>query len=137
MKIVPKLVVMSLPLLMASCAWQVQMMPRDSGKVYSGEVRGNGFGSGTITVNIDGEIYTGPIVRTGSNGSFGFFQAYGGGKNTFATAQTLSSNVTVKAILSSHDNHGLRCDIVGDGHGHGSGICLDDQGKVYDAIFGN
>jgi len=111
------------------------MMARDNGKMYLGEVNG-GAGSGDMTVTIEDQTYTGPIVRTGSDSSFGFYQAYGGGRSAFGISQSGGGNVTVKAILSSQDGRGLRCDIIGDGAGHGSGICVDDKGTVFDAVFG-
>ena len=113
---------------------QVQLMPRDSGTIYIGTMQGS-FGSGTMTVVIDGRTYTGPAVVTGSNESFGFFQAYGGGHTTTGVSETIASSVTLKAILASSDGHGLRCDIAGDGNGHGSAICVDDKGRVYDGVI--
>lgn len=114
------------------------MMPRDSGKVYMGEVKGNGFGSGTITVVMDGVTYSGPGVRVTSNETFGFGQAYGfGSKNTLAVTGTSFSDggtTMVKAILSSPTGKGLRCDLSTTGSG-GGGICVDDQQRVYDAII--
>ena len=49
--------------------------------------------------------------------------------------QSSGGHNTYKAILSSGDNHGLRCEMEGDGVGHGSAICLDDESKIYDAII--
>jgi hypothetical protein len=113
------------------------MMPRDSGTVYRGVANGNGMGSGTMTVEIDGRTYSGPMFRTASSDTFGFFQAYGGTRNVFGTSQTFGGTVAVKAILSSADNHGLRCDMTGDGRGHAGGICLDDHSQVFDVLVGN
>jgi hypothetical protein len=93
--------------------------------------------SGTMTIEIDGHTYSGPMFRTASNDTFGFFQAYGGTRSVFGMSQSFGGNVAVKAILSSSDDHGLRCDMTGDGRGHGGGICLDDQGRVFDVLVGN
>jgi hypothetical protein len=124
-------------LLVGSCSWPVQMMPRDAGMVYRGVANGNGMGGGTMSVDIDGRLYSGPMFRTASSDAFGFFQAYSGTKSAFGTSQTFGGNVAVKAILSSPDNHGLRCDMTGDGRGHGGGICVDDQGRVFDVLIGS
>jgi hypothetical protein len=113
---------------------QVQLMPRDSGTIYIGTMQGS-FGSGSMTVVIDGRTYTGPAVVTGSNESFGFFQAYGGGRTVIGVSESVASSVTLKAILASTDGHGLRCDIAGDGNGHGSAICVDDKGRIYDGVI--
>jgi hypothetical protein len=115
--------------------WQVQMMPRDSGTVYSGVGQGDGSGGGSVAITIEGRTYTGPVVRTAANESFGFFQAYGSrGVNAIGGSQSFGGTVYVKGILSSPDNRGLRCDLTGDGHGHLGGICVDDKGRVYDVV---
>lgn len=112
------------------------MMPRDSGKVYSGTVQGSATGAGTMSISIDGEQFTGPVVRTGSSDSFGFIQQYGG-KSGFSSGSVVSvgGTATVKAILSSQNGRGLRCEFTSDGSG-GGGICVDDTGRVLDAVVG-
>ena len=123
-------------LVLSGCAGYVQMMPRDSGKVYSGTVQGSATGAGTMTIDIDGQTFTGPVVRTGSNDSFGFIQQYGKrGMMSTGTMASVGSTATVKAILSSPAGRGLRCEFTSDGSG-GGGICVDDQGRVLDAIVG-
>ena len=116
------------------CTGQVQMMPRDSGKIYSGTVQGSATGSGTMSIAIDGETYTGPIVRTSSGDSFGFIQQYGrGGATAFSTVVSSSGTHNVKGILSSTNGRGLRCEFTSDGNG-GGGICVDDKSRIYDAV---
>ena len=119
---------------LSGCAGYVQMMPRDSGKVYSGTVQGSVTGSGTMAIDIDGQTYTGPVVRTSSGDSFGFMQQYGKrGMVSTGTMASVGSTATVKAILSSPAGRGLRCEFSSDGSG-GGGVCVDDQGRVFDAI---
>lgn len=124
-----------LAVILTGCAGYVQMMPRDSGKVYSGTVQGSVTGSGTMSIDIDGQRYTGPVVRTGSNDSFGFIQQYGKRGISTGTIATAGGTATVKAILSSPAGRGLRCEFTSDGSG-GGGICVNDQGSVLDAIVG-
>jgi hypothetical protein len=127
---------LAFPAFLSGCAGYVQMMPRDSGKVYAGTVQGSATGAGTMTIAIDGEQFTGPVVRTGSSDSFGFIQQYG--TKTGVTTGTIVSaggTATVKAILSSPAGRGLRCEFSSDGSG-GGGICVDDKGRVLDAIVG-
>jgi hypothetical protein len=125
---------LSLVSVLAGCSGMIQLMPRDSGKVYSGTVQGSATGAGTMTINIEGETYTGPVVRTGSNDSFGFLQQYGKrGLMSTGTMASIGNTATVKAILSSPAGRGLRCEFTSDGTG-GGGICVDDQGRVLDAI---
>lgn len=124
-------------LFLTACTGQVVLMPRDSGKTYSGVMKSNGMGSGTISVTIDGAVFSGPIVRVGSNETFGFASAYeatnkGGTSAGFGTFASEGDRFA-KAILSDGNGHGLRCDMRGQSHG-GGGICVDDNGKVYDIL---
>jgi hypothetical protein len=120
---------------LAACASSgvVQMMPRDSGQVYAGTVQGSSSGSGTMTITIDGEVFTGPIVRTSSDAGFGFIQQYGRGGSSFGTVVSGGSNANVKGILSSPNGHGLRCEFISSGDS-GGGICVDDKSRVFDAV---
>ena len=120
--------------LLAGCAGKVQMMPRDSGKIYSGTVNGNGAGSGTMAITIDDEAYTGSVVRTSSGDSFGFVQQYGSkGTSSFGTVISSGGTANVKAMLASPNGRGLRCEFTSTGTS-GGGICVDDKSRVYDAI---
>ena len=119
---------------LSGCTGQVQMMPRDSGKIYSGTVQGSATGSGTMSISIEGETYTGPIVRTSSGESFGFIQQYGrSGATAFSTVISSGGTHSVKGILSSPNGRGLRCEFTSAGGG-GGGICVDDKARVYDAV---
>lgn len=123
--------VLAAVLALSGCAGYVKMMPRDSGKVYSGTVQG-----GTMSIDLDGQTYTGPVVRTGSSDSFGFIQQYGKrGMMSTGTMASVGGTATVKAILSSPAGRGLRCEFTSDGSG-GGGVCVDDQGRVLDALVG-
>lgn len=89
-----------------------------------------------MSIVVDGEQFSGPVVRTGSNDSFGFLQQYGQKSgSTLGTFTTVGGTASVKAILSSPSGRGLRCEFTSDGSG-GGGICVDDQGRVHDAIVG-
>jgi len=131
-----KAVLILAALVLSGCAGYVKMMPRDSGKVYSGTVQGSATGAGTMTIDIDGQTYTGPVIRTGSDDSFGFMQQYGKrGLVSTGTMASVGSTASIKAILSSPAGRGLRCEFTSDGSG-GGGVCVDDQGRVLDAIVG-
>jgi len=122
--------------LLAGCSGTIQVMPRDSGKVYSGTVQGSATGAGTMTIDIEGQTYTGPVVRTSSGDSFGFMQQYGKrGLMSTGTMASVGSTANVKAILSSPAGRGLRCEFTSEGSG-GGGVCVDDLGRVFDAIVG-
>lgn len=122
---------------LSGCAYNVSLMPRDSGRVYTGSLESGGGPSGTMTVSLEGDTCTGPAARVASNESFGFVSAYGRsstGQFGTASANTYQSgDATVKAIMSCKSGKGLRCDLTGRG-ASGGGVCLDDAGKVYDVI---
>ena len=131
-----KIASMIAALALYGCAYNVTLMPRDSGKTYSGELNSNGTGSGTMSVNLDGATCSGPFAKVASGETFGFANTYGqvGAKPVSAFSTMASSgDVTVKAILSCSNGSGLRCDITGRGASAG-GLCLDDKGKVYDIL---
>ena len=113
-------------------------MPRDTGKIYSGTMVRTGDGVGAITIVIDDTTYSGSVVRVGSNETFGFSNAYGqNSKGNSASSFGLSiadGDQFAKAILSSVNGRGLRCDMSGRYSG-GGGICVDDEKRIYDVIF--
>ena len=109
------------------------MMPRESEKIYSGTVNGNGAGSGIMAITIDDEAYTGPVVRTSSGDSFGFVQQYGSKGSSFGTVVSSGGTANVKAMLASPSGRGLRWELTSTGTS-GGGICVDDKSRVYDAI---
>lgn len=126
------------PFILGACSFNATLMARDSGHVYHGELDGNGMGAGTMTVDLGGTVYQGPAVRVASNDTFGFASTYGfnnhAGSATSFGSFFAEGDKTVKALMSSPDGRGLRCDIVGRSHG-GGGICVDDGGKVYDVVL--
>ena len=120
--------------LLAGCSGMIQLMPRDSGKVYSGTVQDSFTGTGVIAITIDGEQYTGPIVRTSSSDSAGLLQQYGKRSGaSFGSMASIGGTATLKGLLSSPNGRGLRCEFSSDGNG-GGGICIDDLARVFDAI---
>jgi hypothetical protein len=123
---------------LSACTFDATLMARDSGRTYKGELSGGAAGSGTMTVTIDGTTYSGPAARVASNDTFGFASAYGwnshGGTSTALGTSYTAGDVTVKALLSSPDGRGLRCDLVGR-YPTGGGICVDDDKHVYDVIL--
>lgn len=122
---------------LTGCAYKVSMMPRDSGKIYTGVFNNNGSGSGSMTVDVDGVTYSGPVVKVGSNDTFGFAQTFGYNSKGVVSSSTGTGasygDVFIKALLTSPDGKGMRCDLRGRGTS-GGGICVDDQQRVYDVV---
>jgi hypothetical protein len=119
--------------ILSGCAYQMQLMPRDSGKIYQGKIQSNGTGSGTISIQIENRLCSGSITEVSNRESFGFFQAYGQRGSATGSYQSFGGSSTYKALLSCSDSTGLRCDV--EGEETGGGICVDSNQRVYDMIY--
>ena len=126
-------------LVLGGCAttYQVTLMPRDSGKLYSGSATDDSVGEGKMSVTIEGKAYNGTWVATEPERATGYVSGgWAWGRRPF---WALGSTVTVenphgaraKALLTAADGSGVRCDLRS-GHGRGGGVCKDDRGKDYD-----
>jgi hypothetical protein len=135
-----RLSILAIALLLGGCAtsYQLQLMPRDSGKVYGGVADDNGFGEGRISITIESTTYNGTWVQsvpeqtTGFvSGGFGFgrWGRFGGFGSTITIENPTGGQA--KALLSAADGSGLRCDFRS-GAGYGGGVCRDDRGREYD-----
>jgi hypothetical protein len=123
---------------LSGCAtsYQLAVMPRDSGKVYSGTAEDNGRGEGRMSIAIEDKTYNGTWVQMTPDhtsayvsGGLGFSRRWGG----MGSIVTLDNpqGTEAKALLSSADGAGLRCDFKR-GQGRGGGLCRDDRGREYD-----
>jgi hypothetical protein len=125
---------------MSGCATQtndsqpLEMMSRDRNSVSHGNVS-NVFPRTTrMVINIDRRIYMGNSEPTAANETFGFALTYGQNRYAVASAARLERGNYYKAILSSSDNHVLRCDIATEEGKQRDGICVDDFGRIYDMV---
>lgn len=128
-------------LLLAGCAttYQMNLMPRDSGRTYAGSARDNGTGEGSIDVSIEGKTYQGSWVSLTPDrghayvsGGLGFGRGrwgWGGLGTTLFVENPYGS--ASKALLTAQDGSGLRCDLRM-ANGRGGGLCRDDKGREYD-----
>jgi hypothetical protein len=127
-------------LALAGCAstYQLTVMPRDSGKLYSGVAEDSGRGEGRISITIEDKAYTGTWVETQPgqatayiSGGLGWgFRRGMGGLGTIVTMDNPQGSES-KALLTAADGSGLRCDFKS-GQGRGGGVCRDDKGREYD-----
>lgn len=128
-------------LALGGCAttYQLSVMPRDSGKLYTGIAHDDGRGEGRISIDLEGKAYQGTWVqvapdRTTAYVSGGFGWGFGrrgwGGLGTMVTIDNPQGGAS-KALLTAADGSGLRCDF-GASQGHGGGVCRDDRGREYD-----
>ena len=128
----------ALALALTGCAttYELQLMPRDSGRMYQGSAEDNGNGEGRISIAIDDKAYNGTWVATAPertsayvSGGFGWGRR-GGGIGSIITMDNPQGG-EAKALLTSSDGAGLRCDFRS-GQGRGGGVCRDDRGREYD-----
>jgi hypothetical protein len=127
-------------LLLSGCAstYDLTVMPRDSGKLYSGVAEDTGRGEGNISITIEGKTYSGTWVETQPgtatayvSGGIGWgFRRGMGGLGTVVTMDNPQGSES-KALLNAPDGSGLRCDFKS-GQGRGGGVCRDDKGREYD-----
>lgn len=133
--------ILAAALLAGGCAstYELTLMPRDSGKLYSGVIHDSGGSEGTIAITIGERTYTGTWVevvpdRTSGYvaGGYGWRGGWGMGMGGTISMDNPSGG-EAKALLRSADGAGLRCDLRGgSGRGVGGGICRDDKGLDYD-----
>ena len=133
--------ILAAALALSGCAttYQLSVMPRDSGKLYTGIAETGWAGEGRISITIDDKVYNGTWVQTSPEQSTGYVSGgfgWGGwGHRGWAGGGFISMDNpyggTAKALLTASDGSGLRCDFRS-GQGRGGGVCLDDRGKQYD-----
>ena len=128
-------------LALAGCAttYNMSLMPRDSGRTYTGTATDNGSGEGRVDVTIENKAYSGTWVSVTPDrahgyvtGGFGFGRGRWGWGG-FGTSVVIDNpyGADAKALLSSQDGSGLRCDLRITGY-RGGGVCRDDRGREYD-----
>jgi hypothetical protein len=135
-------IVLVLTLIFAGCAYQptnvsrIQMTARDGGAVYYGIVKRNLPAVVNITVEVDRRVYSGNFELTHANETFGLYVVYGLPRDAApATLQPSARTNYTRAILSSSDQHILRCDFIDDGGRDAKGLCVDDGSRVYDVTM--
>lgn len=141
MRLLPALLVLAL----AGCTstYSLTLMPRNSGKIYTGEAVSATGSETLLTVTIEERVYKGNwvVAQTPPTTSFGIggfgFGGGGGRHGGVGVGVSTGSAVVVdqaeaKALLRADDGSGLRCDLKGANTGSGSGTCQDDNGLVYD-----
>lgn len=84
--------------------------------------------SRVMSVSIDGETYSGGVVR---NASFGIANSFSGGR--IATATAAGSTNQARATLLSTSNKILRCDLNLT-MSSAQGLCQDSGGSLYDVV---
>jgi hypothetical protein len=129
-------------LALAGCAattYDIAVMPRDSGRIYTGTAGNVGAREGPISITIEGKSYNGswveavPSYSTGYvSGGVGYWghRGWGGLGGGYVSMDNPNGGLA-KALLQAPDGSGLRCDLRGS-PGGGTGVCRDDRGREYD-----
>jgi CubicO group peptidase (beta-lactamase class C family) len=122
--------------------YNLTLMPRDSGQLYSGVMENVGGGEGRVSVTIDGKTYDGTWVQVVSDRTTGYALGFGGARGGWGRGWGWGAGGTVTmdnpegglatALLQSRDGTGLRCEFRGGSYGTGGGRCRDDRGREYD-----
>ena len=134
------LLIAAAALALAGCVtgYQLSLMPRDSGKLYSGVADGAPGSEGRISITIEDKTYNGTWVSVVSerstgwvSGGFGGYRGWGWGGAGGTISVDNPNGGLAKALLTAADGSGLRCDLRGS-WGQGGGLCRDDRGREYD-----
>ena len=138
--------ILACALALGGCAgiatYDLSVMPRDSGTIYTGSASDNGSGEGPMSIALEGKTYTGTWVATQpsttpayvSGLSWGWGRrGWGGMGGGFINIDNPEGGAA-KALLRSADGSGLRCDLRSV-QGRGGGTCRDDRGREYDVQF--
>jgi hypothetical protein len=127
----------------ATTAYELTVMPRDSGKLYTGYAEHAGYNEGRVSVNIEGKDYRGSWVTMSPETTNGYVSGgigygrgrWGGGWGGFGVGTIISldnpAGGASMALLNAPDGSGLRCEFRSS-NGHGGGWCRDDSGRNYD-----
>ena len=84
------LLVFSIAIALSGCAAKMTLIDRSNGQLFYGTTDGTTMGgSGSATLVIEGETYTGPWIYQPTGGSFGF--------SNFGTTTTATGNATAFA----------------------------------------
>src|SRR5258706_16451418 len=120
---VMRLAALCAALAVAGCAttnYDLALMPRDSGKVYTGTADDGGRGEGRISITIEGKTYNGTWVETqpseatayvsgGLGGGWGWRGRGRGSPGTFRTLDNPQGGGS-KARLTPPASSGVLCD---------------------------
>jgi hypothetical protein len=112
----------------------IDMVSRGNNVVSHGNIAGGFPRTRSMIIDIDRRTYLGSAEPTDPNKTFGFNRLYGPGRYAANPPAAPGSDIYYKAILSSTDNHVLRCDLTHNSGIRRDGICVDDFGHIYDVV---
>lgn len=125
---------------LGGCATQydLTLTPREGGKSAFGTAHDLGPGQARVSIDIGDKTYGGTWTQVTPERSTTYVGAsswgwWDWGPNS-ASARAAGQTVA-KALLQALDGSTLRCDFFGPTLDHGTGICVDDKGQIFDVRF--
>lgn len=117
---------------LSGCTGTIRIMSRADGKIYTGEIVGDGWNSASCEIDIGKDHYTGLYVLSSENGTLTLLNELSG-NNTIDISKDGHYGRVLKGLLSSPtSNIGFRCESTSSGHSSGTGICIDSLNRIYD-----
>jgi hypothetical protein len=122
-------------LVLCGCSHTITMFPRGGGETGTGSLND---GTREVVVYLKGKTYSGKFVRNESYG-VGATQGIsvggvGGIRQGFGTTAVFGSGNQASALLISGSDL-IRCDLIVVNASDGSGVCSDQENRIYDVLI--
>lgn len=125
---------------LAACSHNVVMVGRETGAMGIGSAAASMGNSGTLTIDLLGETYSGPWVYMSHGGSvgYGLINTYGYGANSgsvhgSATTFNQSTGGRGTVLMSAPSGSTLRCEFdYNTWTSTGLGVCEHSDGEIFD-----
>ena len=118
------------------CAYEVSLIPReDEGRKYKSTIIIDSFGerfSGPINIAIDGVTYSGTYVYSPSDYGFTLLEEHCPRHGKTVRKQ---SEWYGRAVFLAPNGNKLNCEYKGSRSNGGYGVCLSNEGEVYDMLI--
>jgi hypothetical protein len=119
----------------AGCAYEVTLIPRDGGQSSTSTVKVESIGeafSGPIELIVDGFKYRGTYVSSLNDYGFTLLKTY---CPRHRDVSRKLSDWYGQATLKETLGRTLRCEYIGSSSKGGYGVCVSNEGGVYDMII--
>ena len=128
--------ILALVLICSGCKYKVELIPRDNGSAtHITTAWIDSFGdavSGDIELTMDGILYTGIYVSSPGGHSLTLLKKY---CPKYGDMVKSTSERYGKVLLAAPGGKTLRCEYGGNYGKGGSGVCIDDEGMLYDMVI--
>lgn len=128
--------ILALVLICSGCKYKVELIPRESDSaILTTNAWIDSFGdavSGNIELTIDGILYTGIYVSSAGGHSLTLLKQY---CPKYGDMVKSTSERYGQVFLTAPGGKTLRCEYGGNYVKGGSGVCMDDEGMLYDMVI--